>query len=36
MCGAPTTGREIANLVAGRTPEIDLKPFAANRFGSLG
>jgi D-amino-acid dehydrogenase len=34
MCGAPTTGREIANLVAGRTPEIDLKPFAANRFGS--
>ncbi len=34
MCGAPTTGREIANLVAGRTPEIDLKPFAADRFGS--
>ena len=24
MCGAPTTGREIANLVAGRTPEIDV------------
>lgn len=35
MCGAPTTGREIANLVAGRAPEIDLKPFAADRFRAL-
>jgi D-amino-acid dehydrogenase len=32
MCAAATTGREIANLVAGRSPEIDLKPFAADRF----
>jgi glycine/D-amino acid oxidase-like deaminating enzyme len=34
MCGAATTGREIANLVAGRRPEIDLAPFAATRFGT--
>ncbi|MCK8784351.1 FAD-dependent oxidoreductase [Roseomonas sp. NAR14] len=33
MCGAASTGREIANLVAGRAPEIDLAPFAADRFG---
>lgn len=33
MCGAPTTGREIANLVAGRAPQIDLSPFGARRFG---
>jgi D-amino-acid dehydrogenase len=32
MCGAATTGREVANLVAGRAPEIDLAPFAADRF----
>lgn len=32
MCGAATTGREIANLVAGRAPEIDLAPFRATRF----
>lgn len=32
MCGAATTGREVANLVAGRAPEIDLAPFAATRF----
>lgn len=32
MCGGATTGREIANLVAGRTPEIDLQPFRAERF----
>jgi D-amino-acid dehydrogenase len=33
ICLAPTTGREIANLVAGRPPEVDLAPFAATRFG---
>jgi D-amino-acid dehydrogenase len=32
MCGGATTGREIANLVAGRAPQIDLSPFAATRF----
>ena len=32
MCLASTTGREVANLVAGRRPEIDLAPFAATRF----
>jgi len=33
MCGAASTGREIANLVAGRRPQIDLAPFDAKRFG---
>jgi len=33
MCGAASTGREIANLVAGRPSQIDLAPFDANRFG---
>lgn len=28
-----TTGRLIGDLVAGRTPELDLKPFSAYRFG---
>jgi len=32
MCGGATTGREIANLAAGRVPEIDLHPFRAERF----
>lgn len=32
MCGAASTGREIANLVAGRAPQIDLAPFAPTRF----
>lgn len=32
MCGAASTGREIANLVAGREPQIDLSPFAPTRF----
>jgi D-amino-acid dehydrogenase len=32
MCGAATTGREVAHLVAGRSPEIDLAPFAPTRF----
>ena len=33
MCGAASTGREVANLVAGRSPQIDLAPFAPTRFG---
>ncbi|WP_338665684.1 FAD-dependent oxidoreductase [Pararoseomonas sp. SCSIO 73927] len=33
MCGAASTGREVANLVAGRAPEIDLAPFSPLRFG---
>lgn len=33
MCLASTTGREVANLVAGRVPDVDLAPFAATRFG---
>jgi D-amino-acid dehydrogenase len=33
MCGAASTGREIANLLAGRAPGIDLSPFAPTRFG---
>jgi D-amino-acid dehydrogenase len=32
MCGAASTGREVANLVAGRTPQLDLAPFAPTRF----
>jgi D-amino-acid dehydrogenase len=32
MCGAATTGREIANLVAGRAPQVDLAPFSPGRF----
>ena len=35
MCGAASTGREIANLVAGRAPQIDLAPFAPTRFGRV-
>ncbi|MEW5423228.1 NAD(P)/FAD-dependent oxidoreductase [Amorphus sp. 3PC139-8] len=32
MCGGATTGREIANLVSGRDPEVDLSPFSPTRF----
>ncbi len=32
MCGGASTGREIANLVAGRAPQVDLAPFRADRF----
>lgn len=35
MCMGATTGREIAHLVAGRTPQVDLQPFSATRFGRL-
>ncbi len=32
MCGGATTGREIAHLVAGRAPQVDLTPFRPDRF----
>jgi D-amino-acid dehydrogenase len=32
MCAGATTGREIANLVAGRPTQVDLSAFAAGRF----
>lgn len=33
MCMGAATGREIAHLVAGRQPEVDLAPFSPLRFG---
>ncbi|WP_298931042.1 FAD-binding oxidoreductase [uncultured Ramlibacter sp.] len=32
MCGGASTGREIAHLVAGRAPQVDLRPFSPERF----
>ena len=32
LCGSAPTGRLIADLVAGRQPNIDLAPFRADRF----
>jgi len=32
MCGGATTGRELAHLVAGRAPQVDLAPFSPLRF----
>jgi D-amino-acid dehydrogenase len=32
MCCAATTGREIAHLVSGRVPQVDLTPFSPSRF----
>ncbi|MGA0570224.1 NAD(P)/FAD-dependent oxidoreductase [Variovorax sp. VNK109] len=32
MCMGATTGREVAHLVAGRQPQVDLKPFSPERF----
>jgi len=32
LTGGPKTGRLIADLIAGRTPNIDLTPFRADRF----
>jgi len=34
MCGAASTGRELAQLVAGRPPGIDLSAFAPGRFAA--
>lgn len=33
LTAGPKTGRLVADLVAGRTPEIDLAPFGIDRFG---
>ena len=32
MCGGASTGREVAHLVAGRPPQVDLAPFSPERF----
>lgn len=32
MCGAPGTGRTIAELVSGEKPQVDIAPFRADRF----
>ncbi|MDA7417801.1 FAD-dependent oxidoreductase [Xenophilus arseniciresistens] len=32
MCMGASTGREVAHLVAGRSPQVDLRPFRPNRF----
>ena len=32
MCGAPGTGRTIAELVAGEPPQINIEPFRVDRF----
>ena len=36
MCAAASTGRELAALVAGRAPLLDLYPFRPGRFGPFG
>ncbi|MCW5634764.1 MAG: FAD-dependent oxidoreductase, partial [Rubrivivax sp.] len=36
MCAAASTGREVAALVAGRTPQLDLHPFRPERFALFG
>jgi D-amino-acid dehydrogenase len=33
MCGGATTGRELANIISGREPQVDLSPFKPDRFG---
>jgi D-amino-acid dehydrogenase len=32
LCSGPKTGRIVADLVAGKDPEIDLAPYRADRF----
>ena len=32
MCMGATTGREVAHLIAGRAPQVDLAPFSLVRF----
>lgn len=32
MCMGASTGREVAHLVAGRRPQVDLRPFRPDRF----
>jgi glycine/D-amino acid oxidase-like deaminating enzyme len=36
MCAAAGTGRELAALVAGRAPQVDLHPFRPERFRRFG
>lgn len=33
LTGGPKTGRILAQLISGQTPNIDLSPYAADRFG---
>ncbi|MBI5722252.1 MAG: FAD-dependent oxidoreductase [Burkholderiales bacterium] len=33
MCGGASTGRELAALIAGRAPQVDLHPFRPDRWG---
>ncbi len=33
MCGGASTGREVSRLIAGKATDIDLGPFAPDRFG---
>ena len=35
MCGGASTGRELAALIAGRAPQVDLQPFRPQRFSGL-
>lgn len=35
MCAGAATGRELANLVAGRATEVDLSPFRPDRFATM-
>jgi D-amino-acid dehydrogenase len=32
LCGGAPTGRALADLIAGRTPSIDMRPFSVQRF----
>jgi D-amino-acid dehydrogenase len=32
LCGGAPTGRFIADIVAGRRPQVDLSPYRINRF----
>lgn len=34
LTGGPRTGRLLAQLISGRTPNVDLAPFAPDRFGA--
>jgi D-amino-acid dehydrogenase len=36
MCAGASTGREVAALVAGRAPQVDLHPFRPTRFAWFG
>ncbi len=35
MCGGASTGRELAALISGRRPQVDLHPFRPQRFAGL-